>query len=203
MVDLTFTPQIEILSAEDAPRRRHWSDADKIRVVEESHRGHRQVSATARRHGICRSLLTVWRRQYRDGELANASGPAFVPVKMALDIDAQSPRRPAPDVQLEILLRNGRRLLWTYVRDDRPFGGGAPPAALFHFSRDREMANPNRHLAGWQGILQTTRIDLRVAEVASPRPGERIEIDGDAFLIQGEPVRDRERLVWTVDLRPV
>ena len=50
---------------------------------------------------------------------------------------------------------------------------------------------------------ETTRIDLRVAEVANPRPGDRIEIDGDAFLIQGEPVRDRERLVWTVDLRPV
>ncbi len=49
---------------------------------------------------------------------------------------------------------------------------------------------------------ETTRIDLRVAEVANPRPGDRIEIDGDAFLIQGEPVRDRERLLWTVDLRP-
>lgn len=44
--------------------------------------------------------------------------------------------------------------LWTYVRDDRPFAGGAPPAALFHFSRDREMAHPNQHLAGWQGMLQ-------------------------------------------------
>ena len=49
---------------------------------------------------------------------------------------------------------------------------------------------------------ETTRIDLRVAEVPTPRPGDRIEIDGEAFLIQGEPVRDRERLVWTVDLRP-
>jgi hypothetical protein len=49
---------------------------------------------------------------------------------------------------------------------------------------------------------ETTRIDLRVAEVANPRPGDRIEIDGDAFFIQGELVRDRERLVWTVDLRP-
>lgn len=49
---------------------------------------------------------------------------------------------------------------------------------------------------------ETTRIDLRVAEVPNPRPGDRLEIDGDAFLIQGEPVRDRERLVWTVDLRP-
>ncbi len=40
------------------------------------------------------------------------------------------------------------------------------------------------------------------AIMSAPRPGDRIEIDGDAFLIQGEPVRDRERLVWTVDLRP-
>ena len=49
---------------------------------------------------------------------------------------------------------------------------------------------------------ETTRVDLRVAEVAEPRPGDRMEIEGDAFLIQGEPVRDRERLVWTVYLRP-
>ncbi len=49
---------------------------------------------------------------------------------------------------------------------------------------------------------ETTRIDLRVAEVATPRPGDRVEIDGEVFFIQGEPVRDRERLVWTVDLRP-
>jgi hypothetical protein len=49
---------------------------------------------------------------------------------------------------------------------------------------------------------ETTRIDLRVAEVPAPRPGDRVEIEGEAFLIQGEPVRDRERLVWTVDLRP-
>jgi hypothetical protein len=49
---------------------------------------------------------------------------------------------------------------------------------------------------------ETTRIDLRVAEVPAPRPGDRIEMEGEAFLIQGEPVHDRERLVWTIDLRP-
>ena len=49
---------------------------------------------------------------------------------------------------------------------------------------------------------ETTRVDLQVAEVANARPGDRIEIEGDAFLIQSEPVRDREQLVWTVDLRP-
>ena len=48
---------------------------------------------------------------------------------------------------------------------------------------------------------ETTRIDLRVAEVQSPRPGDRVEIEGEAFIIQGEPMRDRERLIWTVDLR--
>jgi len=49
---------------------------------------------------------------------------------------------------------------------------------------------------------EATRIDLRVGELPNPRPGDRIEIGGEAFLIQGEPVRDRERLVWTLDLRP-
>jgi len=44
--------------------------------------------------------------------------------------------------------------LWTYVRDDRPFGGPAPPAAMFAYSRDRTGVHPNRHLAGWQGVLQ-------------------------------------------------
>ncbi len=43
---------------------------------------------------------------------------------------------------------------WTYVRDDRPFGGDAPPAALFFYSRDRSGEHPQQHLAGWSGILQ-------------------------------------------------
>ena len=44
--------------------------------------------------------------------------------------------------------------LWTYVRDDRPFGGPAPPAAVFHYSPDRRGEHPQRHLAGYAGILQ-------------------------------------------------
>lgn len=44
--------------------------------------------------------------------------------------------------------------LWTYVRDDRPFAGPAPPAALFHYSRDRRGEHPRAHLATWSGILQ-------------------------------------------------
>ena len=43
---------------------------------------------------------------------------------------------------------------WVYVRDDAPFGGTDPPAALFRYSRDRKGENPRRHLAGYAGILQ-------------------------------------------------
>jgi transposase len=44
--------------------------------------------------------------------------------------------------------------IWTYVRDDRPFGGRAPPAALYYASRDRRHEHPARHLRGFAGILQ-------------------------------------------------
>jgi transposase len=43
---------------------------------------------------------------------------------------------------------------WVYVRDDRPFGGPAPPAAVFYYSRDRGGAHPQAHLADYAGILQ-------------------------------------------------
>src|SRR6187549_1397868 len=43
---------------------------------------------------------------------------------------------------------------WVYVRDDRPFGGQGPPAAMFYYSRDRGGEHPARHLSGYAGILQ-------------------------------------------------
>lgn len=47
---------------------------------------------------------------------------------------------------------------------------------------------------------QTVLFDIRVIEVASPRPGDTITIGAESFIVQGEPERDRERLVWTVSL---
>jgi transposase len=44
--------------------------------------------------------------------------------------------------------------LWVYVRDDRPFGGPAPPAAVFHYSRDRAGVHPEGHLKDFAGVLQ-------------------------------------------------
>ena len=43
---------------------------------------------------------------------------------------------------------------WIYVRDDKPFGGAGPPAAMFYYSRDRKGEHPLAHLAGYAGILQ-------------------------------------------------
>jgi transposase len=49
--------------------------------------------------------------------------------------------------------------VWVYVRDDRPFGGKDPPAALFYASRDRTREHPERHLSGYAGILQADAFD--------------------------------------------
>jgi hypothetical protein len=60
------------------------------------------------------------------------------------------------DTTVPLLARGGTKTarLWTYVRDDRPFGGTAPPAVVFRFSRDRAGEHPTEHLTGWKGILQ-------------------------------------------------
>src|SRR6516225_6069552 len=55
-------------------------------------------------------------------------------------------------VLAKVKTRTGR--IWAYVRDDRPFGGHAPPAAVFFYSSDRASIHPERHLAGYSGILQ-------------------------------------------------
>jgi transposase len=44
--------------------------------------------------------------------------------------------------------------IWVYVRDDRPFGGRSPPAALYYASRNRRHEHPARHLQNFSGILQ-------------------------------------------------
>ena len=115
MSEFIARPQIEVLSAADGDRRRSWSDHDKLCIVEESFIGHRQATATARRHGICRSLLTTWRRQYRNGELGSSRPVSFAPVTVSKEMPA-SRANPVnscspPDCQVEIALPNGRRLI--------------------------------------------------------------------------------------------
>ncbi len=51
-------------------------------------------------------------------------------------------------------------------------------------------------------VSDTMMVDVRVYDLPDPRPGDLIVIGADSFTIQGEPLRDRERLIWLLDLRP-
>ena len=47
--------------------------------------------------------------------------------------------------------------MWDYVRNDKPFGGPAPPGVVFYYSRNRKGEHPRTHLANYTGILQVDR----------------------------------------------
>lgn len=47
--------------------------------------------------------------------------------------------------------------MWDYVRNDKPFGGPAPPGVVFYYSRNRKGEHPRAHLANYTGILQVDR----------------------------------------------
>jgi hypothetical protein len=66
--------------------------------------------------------------------------------------------------------------VWVYVRDDRPFGGRDPPAALFYASRDRTREHPEGHLSGYTGILQADAFDgYNRLYLPDRRPGPIVE----------------------------
>ncbi|MCH9053986.1 MAG: transposase [Proteobacteria bacterium] len=58
--------QVQRLEVANTGRRRRWSLSEKLRIVKERFQGHRQVSATARRHDISPSLLFSWRKAFRE-----------------------------------------------------------------------------------------------------------------------------------------
>lgn len=116
MDDAKFRSRVEVLSVVDKGRRREWTDAEKVRIVEESLRGFRQCAATARRYEISRALLTRWRRDFRAGQLVGGARPQFLAVQVEPEpaSKASGPsaagRATACDSQVEIFLANGRKL---------------------------------------------------------------------------------------------
>lgn len=86
-----------------------------------------------------------------------AGAEALAPIHALIRAHVLAAKRlHADDTTVPLLAKGGTTTarLWTYLRDDRPFAGGAPPAALYYFSTDRRMQHPTKHLAGWTGILQ-------------------------------------------------
>ena len=110
----TVVSPIEILSADDVGRRRHWSDEDKLRIVEESLRGYRQGFCHGAPLRYFQALLSIWRREYRSGALGgSATSGGFVPLVMEGMEAAPKAERPlqrSEEVRIEITLTNGRRM---------------------------------------------------------------------------------------------
>ena len=82
--------QIERLGIVETGRRRRWTDDEKLKIVLESLRTPRAISSTARRHGISRSLLLIWRRSFGTEPSGPQQQPNFVPavVKEPAPVDA-------------------------------------------------------------------------------------------------------------------
>ena len=107
MDDLTDTRHISRLEIVDTGRRRRWSAAEKLRIVEESFSAPRLASATARRHGISNQLVFAWRKAYREGRLGGIAG--FVP---AVIVGEQAAKGVGADCgRIEIVSANGRCVL--------------------------------------------------------------------------------------------
>jgi transposase len=108
----TVHGMLEVMDVVDTGRRRRFSVAEKIRIVEESLSGPNMVRSTARRYGVAVSGLYLWRKQYQRGELGG-SGLAFHAVEFLPDVQAAAPEAPVPfgSSQVEIVLVGGRRLV--------------------------------------------------------------------------------------------
>jgi transposase len=136
------------------PTPRGWAGPNLLAtILFEKFGQHQPLNRQAERYareGVELSLSTL-------ADQVGACAAALEPVHALIrEHVLKAGRLHGDDTTVPLLAKGGTKTarLWTYVRDDRPFAGGAPPAALFHFSRDREMVHPNRHLAGWQGVLQ-------------------------------------------------
>ena len=103
-----------------------------------------------RREGIDLSVSTL-------ADQVGACTTALQPLHALIERHVLAAERLHGDDTTVPILAKGKTVtghIWTYVRDDRPFGGRAPPAALYYASRDRRHEHPVRHLQDFAGILQ-------------------------------------------------
>ena len=136
------------------PTPRGWAGPSLLAMILfEKYGAHQPLNRQRERYareGVDLSLST----------LADQVGACTVALKPLHDLIAAhvlaADRLHGDDTPVPVLARGktatGRA--WIYVRDDRPFGGPDPPAALFRYSRNRSGDHPVEHLRGYAGILQ-------------------------------------------------
>jgi transposase len=107
-------------------------------------------SATYAREGIELDVSTL-------ADWVGACAATLMPIVLLIRSHVFAAERiHADDTTVPVWAKNKCRTgrLWTYVRDDRPFGGPDPPAAAFFYSADRTAKHPEQHLAGYSGLMQ-------------------------------------------------
>ncbi len=123
MTDHTTMSKVSRVEVISTGARRRWTLEEKRRIVSESYGGRREVSATARRHGLSGSQLFTWRRLAREGRLGDEVA-ALVPVEIAApaadspatievrghDAMAAFPRASKSSGLIVIEVGNGRRI---------------------------------------------------------------------------------------------
>ena len=112
-------------------------------------------------------------------DAVGACATALDPLRRLVEAHVMAAERLHGDDTTVPMLAKGKTdtgRLWIYVRDDQPFGGKGPPAAIFHSSRDRRGEHPQRHLAGYAGILQADAYDgYNRLYLADRKPGPILE----------------------------
>ena len=136
------------------PTPRGWAGPNLLAMILfEKFGQHQPLNRQAERYareGVELSLSTL-------ADQVGAAAAGLAPLHALIAAHVLAAERLHGDDTTVPLLAKGRTetaRLWSYVRDDRPFGGPAPPAVLFRFSRDRRGEHPQTHLASWTGILQ-------------------------------------------------
>ena len=128
------------------------------------------------REGIDLSLSTL-------ADQVGACAAALKPIHSLIEAHVMAAERLHGDDTTVPILAKGKTdtgRIWTYVRDDRPFGGQSPPAALYYASRDRRQEHPERHLKTFSGILQA----------------DAYSGDNPLFKVDRDPAPLRQALCW-------
>src|SRR5262249_33784956 len=84
--------RVELITGER--RRRRWTGEEKARIVAESFEEGTNISEVARRNGVSRGLLTVWRRQITP---MAGKAPSFLPIQIGAEssqVSAAAQARP-------------------------------------------------------------------------------------------------------------
>ena len=106
-----YSTQVERLEVVETGRRRRWSDDEKLRIVMESLQSPRAISSTARRHGISRTLLMIWRRSFRPEPRDPAAPQAgFVPA-MVVAVETPPIAAASASGRMVIVIGRDRRVI--------------------------------------------------------------------------------------------